>query len=104
VISSGDTGVGDMMGNSNGNDNGPGGRSIGTRRFSDQFHRFTELCLQRDPDKRPTASQLLLHSFLKSPKRLGAPSLPQCLHPVIPFSMDMIANTDSGEFQHFILQ
>lgn len=36
------------------------------RNFSSAFKHFVDLCLQKDPRKRPTAQQLLEHNFLKN--------------------------------------
>lgn len=36
------------------------------RTFSGAFKHFVDLCLQKDPRKRPTAQQLLEHSFFKN--------------------------------------
>lgn len=82
--------MGDSVG-SNGN-NLEGG--LASRRFTDHFHRFSELCLQRDPEHRPSAGQLLLHSFFKLPKRMNAPPLPRLLHPVIPLTK-VVLGTES---------
>lgn len=35
------------------------------KEFSDNFHKFSEICLERHPEDRPTVLQLLNHPFLK---------------------------------------
>ncbi|KAJ1526699.1 hypothetical protein ONE63_008279 [Megalurothrips usitatus] len=91
-----DSGVGDSVGS---NGNSLEGNSLTTRRFTDHFHRFAELCLQRDPENRPSASQLLGHSFFKLPRRMNAPPLPQLLHPVIPLTKEVLGLQNYEEFQ-----
>eukprot|EP00871_Galdieria_phlegrea_P000954 jgi/Galph1/185/GphlegSOOS_G4976.1 len=41
------------------------------QRFSKTFHDLVSQCLQKDPNQRPTASQLLEHRFFKSVKKPG---------------------------------
>ncbi|XP_062874584.1 STE20-related kinase adapter protein alpha isoform X1 [Trichomycterus rosablanca] len=57
-----------------------------SRTFSPHFHNFVELCLQRDPEKRPSASALIGHSFFKQIKRRPCEALPDLLRPVSPLS------------------
>uniref|UniRef100_A0A7S4MFA6 Protein kinase domain-containing protein n=2 Tax=Vannella robusta TaxID=1487602 RepID=A0A7S4MFA6_9EUKA len=38
--------------------------------FSKSFHNFVDICLQKDPAKRPTATQLLEHKFFKQSKKV----------------------------------
>ncbi|GAA5907332.1 uncharacterized protein JCM6883_001172 [Sporobolomyces salmoneus] len=44
-------------------------REGGKYRYSKQFKEMVDLCLQKDPKKRPTAEKLLQHSFFKSSKK-----------------------------------
>ncbi|XP_015914687.1 STE20-related kinase adapter protein alpha [Parasteatoda tepidariorum] len=55
------------------------------RDFTDAFHIFTELCLQRDPSRRPTALQLSRHLFIKQCKKSNI-ALPDILATVTPIS------------------
>ncbi|XP_072938558.1 STE20-related kinase adapter protein alpha [Epargyreus clarus] len=62
------------------------------RRLSDAFHHVSELALQRDPEKRPTATQLLNHPFFKQIRKSDfLPSLIGRVKPIKPDPNDMSA-------------
>ncbi|XP_056609352.1 STE20-related kinase adapter protein alpha isoform X1 [Triplophysa dalaica] len=80
----------------NGEPSSSSGGNPYSRTFSSHFHAFVELCLQRYPDKRPSASTLIGHSFFKQIKRRPSEALPDLLHPVSPMSiLDCVQTQDS---------
>ncbi|XP_054685209.1 STE20-related kinase adapter protein beta isoform X3 [Grus americana] len=54
-----------------------------SKTFSPAFHNLVELCLQQDPEKRPSASSLLSHTFFKQIKEQTQNSLLSLLPPPI---------------------
>ncbi|NXV74328.1 STRAB protein, partial [Atlantisia rogersi] len=52
-----------------------------SKTFSPAFHNLVELCLQQDPEKRPSASSLLSHTFFKQIKEETQNSLLSLLPP-----------------------
>ncbi|XP_068542806.1 STE20-related kinase adapter protein beta isoform X2 [Anas acuta] len=54
-----------------------------SKTFSPAFHNLVELCLQQDPEKRPSASSLLSHTFFKQIKEQTQSSLLSLLPPPI---------------------
>ncbi|CAH0406786.1 unnamed protein product [Chilo suppressalis] len=63
-----------------------------TRKLTDSFHHLSEMALQRDPEKRPTATQLLNHLFLKQIRKTDyLPGLIGRVKPIKPDPNDMSA-------------
>ncbi|XP_064594805.1 STE20-related kinase adapter protein alpha-like [Liolophura sinensis] len=56
------------------------------RTFSRHFHNFVDICLEKDPRRRPSATILLGHPFLKSLKKKTSEVLPELLYPVSPLT------------------
>lgn len=56
-----------------------------SRKFSDAFHSFVELCSQLNVAIRPLPKQLLNHSFLKQIRRITI-NLPELLLPAVPYT------------------
>uniref|UniRef100_A0A8D0E5F4 STE20-related kinase adapter protein beta n=1 Tax=Salvator merianae TaxID=96440 RepID=A0A8D0E5F4_SALMN len=54
-----------------------------SKTFSPAFHNLIELCLQQDPEKRPSARGLLSHAFFKQVKEQTKGSLLSLLPPAI---------------------
>ncbi|KAI8422811.1 hypothetical protein MSG28_006556 [Choristoneura fumiferana] len=62
------------------------------RKLSDSFHQLSDLALQRDPEKRPSATQLLGHAFFKQIRKSDhLPSLIGRVKPIKPDPDDMSA-------------
>ncbi|CAB4029032.1 STE20-related kinase adapter alpha isoform X3, partial [Paramuricea clavata] len=58
------------------------------KKFSSLFCQFVNICLQKEPDSRPSASTLLNHSFFKHAKKKVKETLPELLLPVLPATFD----------------
>ncbi|XP_046553140.1 STE20-related kinase adapter protein alpha-like isoform X1 [Haliotis rubra] len=56
------------------------------RTFSQHFHNFVSLCVERDIEQRPTATSLLNHPLFKNLRRKTSEALPALLHPVTPLT------------------
>ncbi|VVD05081.1 unnamed protein product [Leptidea sinapis] len=64
----------------------------GRRKLSDTFHRLTNKALHRDPEKRPSATQLLNYPFFKQIRRTDSlPALIGRVKPIKPDQCDISA-------------
>uniref|UniRef100_H3AFW4 STE20 related adaptor beta n=1 Tax=Latimeria chalumnae TaxID=7897 RepID=H3AFW4_LATCH len=64
-----------------------------SKTFSPYFQDFVELCLQQDPEKRPSANALLSHAFFRLVKQQTEDSVISLLHPAVPLSISVVAKT-----------
>ncbi|XKL60998.1 hypothetical protein PGB90_008055 [Kerria lacca] len=60
-------------------------QKIISRKFSNSFHAFVELCCCRNISIRPLPKQLLNHSFFKPIRRIGI-NLQELLQPAVPYT------------------
>lgn len=78
--------------------------SLANRNFSKELHDFCYICLERDPDDRPTATQLLSHLVFRLLKK-NFVSLPELLKPALPLSDKVAYNKEEmasiDELRHF---
>lgn len=65
--------------------------NVANRKFSQDLHEITRLCLYIEPQDRPTAAQLLTHPIFKSlHKKFGY--LPDLLKPALPYNERVAVN------------
>lgn len=64
--------------------------SVYTRMFTEEFHNLVELCCQRDPESRPSAPNLLAHTFTKQVKRVSV-KVTDLLRPAVPLLKTNVA-------------
>lgn len=57
--------------------------AVEKREFSEPFHYLVELCLERQPDKRPSPARLLTHPFFKQCRRGPLLSLTSVITPAL---------------------
>ncbi|KAI9497653.1 kinase-like domain-containing protein [Zychaea mexicana] len=83
-------------------------RETTKHKYSRVFKDMIDLCLNKDPSKRPTAEKLLQHQFFKQAKRrdylvktllTDLPALEQRPHKKIPQRQISITKTDEWDFQ-----
>ncbi|XP_063068719.1 STE20-related kinase adapter protein beta [Engraulis encrasicolus] len=61
-------------------------QSPGPKNHSATLHNLVQLCLQQQPDNRPSASVLLGHAFFKQVKRHTRDSFQSLMYPALPLS------------------
>ncbi|XP_051915214.1 STE20-related kinase adapter protein beta isoform X2 [Hippocampus zosterae] len=68
-----------------------GPRSPGPKNQSATLHNLVQLCLQQQPERRPTASALMSHAFFKQVKRHTRDSFLSLVYPAVPLSSSEVA-------------
>ncbi|XP_019712991.1 STE20-related kinase adapter protein beta isoform X1 [Hippocampus comes] len=68
-----------------------GPRSPGPKNHSATLHNLVQLCLQQQPERRPTASALMSHAFFKQVKRHTRDSFLSLVYPAVPLSSSEVA-------------
>ncbi|KAF3857100.1 hypothetical protein F7725_008959 [Dissostichus mawsoni] len=61
-------------------------QSPAPKNHSATLHNLVQLCLQQQPDRRPSASSLLTHAFFKQVKRHTRETFLNLMYPAVPFS------------------
>ncbi|XP_024866723.1 STE20-related kinase adapter protein beta [Kryptolebias marmoratus] len=61
-------------------------QSPGPKNHSATLHNLVQLCLQQQPERRPSASELLSHAFVKQVKKHTRDSFLSLVYPAVPLS------------------
>ncbi|XP_061692972.1 STE20-related kinase adapter protein beta isoform X2 [Syngnathoides biaculeatus] len=61
-------------------------RSPGPKNHSATLHNLVQLCLQQQPERRPSASTLMTHAFFKQVKRQSRDSFMSLVYPAVPLT------------------
>ncbi|XP_049609416.1 STE20-related kinase adapter protein beta [Syngnathus scovelli] len=68
-----------------------GPRSPGPKNHSATLHNLVQLCLQQQPECRPSASSLMAHTFFKQVKKHTRDSFLSLVYPAVPLTSSQVA-------------
>ncbi|XP_077370510.1 STE20-related kinase adapter protein beta isoform X2 [Festucalex cinctus] len=68
-----------------------GPRSPGPKNHSATLHNLVQMCLQQQPERRPSASGLMSHAFFKQVKRHTRDSFLSLVYPAVPLTSSEVA-------------